>query len=367
MERKKKAGAPRPGILLIAPVGSGRSSTNAVGGNKVMADEQTKQFTERGFGVAAIDTSGGVTNLPRWRILANRLGRFLRVIRGTAWRVWRADVVFLIIRPHSANGLASFLWVISTLAGKPFVLRLTGSGLLPCYRGYGRLGRWLADRTWMRAALVYVETEALWQHFNSRGNYRWFPNTRDVEPWAADRRNTHSVKRLIFASRLEMSKGLAEAIAACQNLPEDLHLDVFGPGTSDTDFSLFDNNVRATYRGTVEPGEVPKAFIEHDLLLHPSYCRNEGYPGVILEAFQCGLPVVAADWGAVAELVQHEESGLIVEPRSATAVESAIRRLLDDPELYRQLCQGAQRRGEQFRSSNWYDDVASELHDLCRK
>ena len=112
---------------------------------------------------------------------------------------------------------------------------------------------------------------------------------------------------------------------------------------------------------------MPRVLSEHDLLVYPSYYRSEGYPGAVLEAFQCGLPVIAAKWGGVAELVEHEESGLLVEPRSAAEVESAIKRLLDDPELYRRLCEGARRRGNQFRSADWYDRMAPELRSLCRK
>ena len=56
-----------------------------------------------------------------------------------------------------------------------------------------------------------------------------------------------------------------------------------------------------------------------------------------------------------------------MEPRSAAEVESAIKRLLDEPELYRRLCEGARRRGDQFRSADWYDRVVADLHRLCRK
>ena len=120
---------------------------------------------------------------------------------------------------------------------------------------------------------------------------------------------------------------------------------VFGPGMSDTDWALFEGHPKATYRGVLAPEEVPRVLSEHDLLLFPSYYPGEGHPGVILEAFQCGLPVIAAKWRAVPELVEHEENGLLVEPRSAGEVRSAIARLLGDPDLYRRLCEGAARPG----------------------
>ena len=58
-------------------------------------------------------------------------------------------------------------------------------------------------------------------------------------------------------------------------------------------------------------------------------------------------------------------SGLLVAPRSAAALWSAIERLLNDPGLYRRLRAGAVRRGEQFRSARWYGRMASDLRGLC--
>ena len=354
-----------PGILLIAPIQkTGASDTNVVGGNKVMADEQVRELGARDFEVDVIDTSGGVTNLPAWKIRVHRLARVLRVAWGAAGKLWRSDVVFLIIAPWSALSLASFLWVVCKMTRKPFVVRITGGDMMLDYLGYGAFARWLADWTWMRSSLVYVETQYLHRGFDNRGNFRWFPNTRGME--APARTGRGRVEKLIFVARLVMDKGLAEALEACRHLPENCHLNVFGPGMSDTDFSLFEGHPRATYGGVLDPAEIPRVLSEHDLLVYPSYYRSEGYPGAILEAFQCGLPVVAR-MGGVSELVEHEESGLLVEPRSAAEVESAIKRLLDEPELYRRLCEGARRRGDHFRSADWYDRVAADLRSLCRK
>ena len=355
-----------PRLLLIAPTQqAGASATNVVGGNKVTADEQVRELGARGFEVDILDTSGDVTNLPAWQIRAHRLARFLRVVWGAARKLWRADVVFLTIAAYSALSLAAFLWVVCEIMRRPLVLRITGGDLMVEYLGYGVVARWLAERTYMRSARVYVETQDLHRRFGNRANVKWLPNTREIA--APARPGRGRVEKLIFVARLDMAKGLAEALEACRHLPEHCHLTVFGPGMSDTDFSLFEGHPRATYGGVLDPAEIPRVLREHDLLVYPSYYRSEGYPGAILEAFQCGLPVVAARWGGVAELVEHEKSGLLVAPRSAAEVASALTRLLAEPELYWQLCQGARRRGDQFRSAAWYGRVAAELRSLCRK
>ena len=351
-------------VLLIAPLGSGASATNVIGGHRLLAAESVRELRQRGFELEVLDTSGDVTNISPWRFQAVRLVRFLRAILGVATKIRRAQVAFLVIAPHSALVLASAVRVVCKVARRPLVLRLSGGDLGVVYRRYGVVARWLAERFWMRCSLVYVETQQSYRDFDHLPNFRWFPGTRNVQAPTTGRRK--EVRKLIFVGRLHMTKGLAEALDACRHLPERCHLHVFGPGMSDTDWSLFEDHPKATYGGVLEPEDMHRTLSEHDLLLFPSYYAGEGYPGVILEAFQCGLPVIAAKWLAVPELVGHEQNGLLVEPRSAHAVRSAIERLLADPDLYRRLCEGAGRRGKDFRSAKWHDRMAADLSALAK-
>ncbi len=59
----------------------------------------------------------------------------------------------------------------------------------------------------------------------------------------------------------------------------------------------------------------------------------EGVPVVLMEAMAAGIPVIATRIAGIPELVQHEESGLLVSPGDAAGFASAIRQLLEDPEL----------------------------------
>lgn len=350
-------------MLIVGPAGGGRSTTNIVGGNKLMTDECARELGRHGFDVAVVDTSGPVANLSPWVFRAVRLTRFARTACGIAKRVRRCDAVLLVVAGFSAGVAGWTAWVICRVAGRRLVVRATGADLGLCYQRYGPFARRLADRTWMQNALVYVETRQLQREFGGRPNVRWFPNTRNVQaPTTTRRRRPH---RLVFLARLLMDKGLAEVLEACRRLPEPCKLNVYGPSTTETDFSLFDDHPNATYQGVLAPHDVPRMLGKHDLLLAPSYCGREGYPGTILEAFQCGIAVVAADWGGVAELVEHEVSGLLVPPRSAEAVRAAVERLLRDPELYKRLCTGARRQGERYRSTRWFERMASDLRALC--
>jgi glycosyltransferase involved in cell wall biosynthesis len=80
-----------------------------------------------------------------------------------------------------------------------------------------------------------------------------------------------------------------------------------------------------------------------DVFALPSYA-NEGVPQAILQAMLCGLPIISTPVGSILEAVEHEHTGLIVEPQNAAALRQAIERLLADPELRRKLGSAARER-----------------------
>ena len=71
-----------------------------------------------------------------------------------------------------------------------------------------------------------------------------------------------------------------------------------------------------------------------DIVVMPS--RWEGLPLSALEALASGTPLVATDVRGLRELVNDEESALLV-PEDPHALAAALRRVLDDPDLAARL------------------------------
>ncbi|MCF8034770.1 MAG: glycosyltransferase family 4 protein [Desulfarculaceae bacterium] len=65
--------------------------------------------------------------------------------------------------------------------------------------------------------------------------------------------------------------------------------------------------------------------------------KNEGVPQAVLQQMSAQRPVVAADAGDVGQVVRDMDTGLLVEPGSASALAQGVARLLDDPELAARL------------------------------
>ena len=352
--------ATAPKVLLIGPL---PSPTEVIGGSKVSFQETVRNLQHRGFNVVVLNTTRPRANLSPARKRASDLLALMRIIRDMLPHLKNAQVAVLNMSLFGLWFVVPCLSICCRLAHVPLVLRFFGNGHR-FYR-FGPVARWLASRVILRCPLVYVETMRLQKHLDAP-NVRWLPNVRDLTPRGPQRpsrKAQHRVANMVFIGQLRMAKGVREALDASRDLPDDCRLTVFGP-CMDMDMSLFKGHPRARYGGILSPDDVADTLASHDLLLFPSYWVSEGYPGIVVEAFQMGVPVVATRWNDIPELVQDGYNGLLVEPRSASALRSAVERLRDDPHLYQQLCEGARRTGERFRSAIWYDEIVREVRSL---
>lgn len=89
--------------------------------------------------------------------------------------------------------------------------------------------------------------------------------------------------------------------------------------------------------------------------------RTETQGLVVVEAMACRTPVVAVRAGGVAEVVEHELTGLLTEP-SPEALGRALEKLLAEEDLRRMLSERARKRAEAFSAFR----VAGRLVELYR-
>ena len=77
-----------------------------------------------------------------------------------------------------------------------------------------------------------------------------------------------------------------------------------------------------------------------DIFVLPSYA-NEGVPQALVQAMLCALPVITTTVGSIQEAVQHERTGLIVEPKNSEALVCTVERLIGDAALRQRLGEAA--------------------------
>ena len=80
---------------------------------------------------------------------------------------------------------------------------------------------------------------------------------------------------------------------------------------------------------------IPELLALSNLVVQPSLAESFGY--ALLEAMCLGKPIVATACGGIPEVIGENEAGLLIPMADAQALADAIIRVLQSPELARQL------------------------------
>lgn len=142
-----------------------------------------------------------------------------------------------------------------------------------------------------------------------------------------------------IASRIVTNKGIGEAIQAFQKLSTELpeaaiQLAIYGDGPETPQFKdLAANNKNIQFLGH-QNNSIKKIFTA-DVFMLPSY--QEGFSIALLEATMLGKAIIASNVDSNPEIIAHEQTGLLVNPRSIDELKEAMKRLYTEPALKQAL------------------------------
>ncbi|WP_018124117.1 glycosyltransferase family 4 protein [Desulfovibrio oxyclinae] len=115
----------------------------------------------------------------------------------------------------------------------------------------------------------------------------------------------------------------------------------------------------ARHLGLVSHGRLRAEYLSSALLLHPA--RYDAYPNVIKEAMACGLPAVASASAGIPEMVEHGETGLVMEEPDAVSVADAVSLLLEDEERLRVMRENCLLSRERYRPETCSATIAKAM------
>lgn len=92
--------------------------------------------------------------------------------------------------------------------------------------------------------------------------------------------------------------------------------------------------------------DIPSLLSEANALVLPTITQ-EAFGRVLVEAQAVGVPVIATKVGGIVDIVEHEKTGLLVLPKDADAIASAVLRLMQEPKLVDEMILEARKRVEE--------------------
>ncbi len=151
--------------------------------------------------------------------------------------------------------------------------------------------------------------------------------------------------RLLFVGRVSKEKDLDILVQAfhklrAEKLPVQLSIVGHGPYSA----TLAKLMPEACYTGYLNGTELARAYASSDIFVFPS--TTDTFGNVIIEAQAAGLPVIVSDVGGPRELVTDGVNGLITQALDVSAFAAAIRRLVEDEPLRKEMSAAARRRVE---------------------
>jgi glycosyltransferase involved in cell wall biosynthesis len=193
-----------------------------------------------------------------------------------------------------------------------------------------------------RAACVIAQLT----HGGAAGQVRYVPNGVEESFFVPRDYTPRQTLRLLFVGSWLDRKGihyLAEAFALfCSNVP-DITLTVAGcmfPEEKIRSYFVPEVRARVHVIPLVKRPDMPALYAAHDVFVFPSLA--EGMPLTLLEAMATGMPVISSDAPGMADIVEDEFSGLLVQPADVNELAAAMERMCRSADLRRQFGQAAQ-------------------------
>ncbi len=297
--------------------------------------------------------------------LADRLGDAGIEIRGCSGLLsaFRATRGVDVVHSHEGRGVYA-AWLRNEISGTPYVITR---------RVNNPLGdSWLTRRAYTRAAFVAsvaADVARIVEGLDERVNSRVIHSSSSglpVDPEAAKSiRDRYPGKWIIgnVGALDNAQKGQEYIIEVARRMqdtyPEFQFLLVGGGDDEAMLRELAGDLPNISFEGWSD--KVGNYLAAFDLFILPS--NKEGIGGILLDAMDRALPLIASRVGGLPEIVRDGDNGLLIDPRSPDQLEQAILRLYQNPDLRRSM--GA--RGREFSRDFTADAMAARYLELYRQ
>lgn len=162
------------------------------------------------------------------------------------------------------------------------------------------------------------------------------------------------IERIFYAGRITKEKGVAELYELAKRFPE-IQFDLAGEVAQEVDNWEKPENV--SLLGIIPRKEIIERLDCSDLFVFPSY--SEGFSLSLLESMARGVPAIATDVGANADMLNNDR-GIVIPQGNIEEMEAAIL-LLEDSEKRRTISENAMKW---VRTQCVTDVVLTELKQM---
>ncbi|MCX6149938.1 MAG: glycosyltransferase [Ignavibacteriales bacterium] len=325
-------------LLLIGPRTT-RKNPEKTGGVIVLFEQLIYELKETNTEMLIIDANSANYG-SRKKALLNIIYKMIKTIP-------KVDHVSLHGTATSYIFVAPFAIILAKLFHKTLSLRKFAGNFNQFYEISSPIRKKLIEWILRSADYSFFETKYLVEYFKKwNENTYWFPNVRK-RSFLPSLPRTYN-KKFVFISHVSKGKGIDQILEASQKLDKSYTIDIYGPIMQNEYTNESFKNFNVTYKGALEHTKVIQTLNNYDVLLLPSYRAEEGYPGIIIEAYSLGIPIISTTLKPIKEICTDGIEGILVEPKNVLQMVDAIQYFNNNN--YKMFSENAYEKFEDFRS-----------------
>lgn len=329
--------------MVITIIGNKTNSNNdrIADGGRIRVSLYERLLIEEGFDVRFIDLEG-------WR------SKFFSIIKNVKTAVKKSDIILIMGGPNGARILLTLCTFFNRNKKTRIVYSILGVGtihqkikfltpeaaqsFLKGENTYNvrdeKMGKKLS-----KIDLVLAQNNVIANFYKTfykldnvevMENFRYFLDRPSFDK--AIITNKDKIY-FVYYSRINDRKGIFDILEAFKKIQESeslkskWSLEIIGDiQLNDEELVRFNSslNEKIKYKGIISNNEALTVLNKYDFLVFPTKYHGEGTPGVIIESFLAGTPVLVSRYSQATELINDGENGLIFELNNVDSLKEKI-------------------------------------------
>lgn len=292
-----------------------------------------------------------VVDTDKWKL------RIIPLFIKIAWNSIRSDKIILSINTISAYQIIKFLNYIN-LIDKLIYIVVGGNLHNQLENGS------LKIKYFKNAGKIFVQSTKMEEKMCQLGlkNVEHLTNSKYFESVYIDyNREVTLPIRSFYLGRIHPDKGIDMIFRALKEVNKEevkYTVDFFGPiekSYKESFMDKIDNSPNTEYKGIIDllnNSENYRKLSEYDLFIFPTFWHGEGFPGVVLDSFISGVPVLASDWNHNTEVIQDSVNGLIFKTKSSEDLIEKLNYIHENKNILGEMRKNAHKSAEKYKSEN---------------
>lgn len=326
-------------IVFIGPMGGGEVPTN---GASLKNYHLLNRLSELGCSLIPVDTE-------KWRRNPFVLLKLFYVV---------------LLHPHShfvvsANNTSTYrlLSLICLLPPHKDIIYWVIGGSIADWIKEGKVSR----KPYEKLRLFIVEGDSMKRTLSDCGfnNVLTLPNFKRIG-YIPSKQYVNKTVKFVFLSRIVEQKGCDIIIEATKILNKKIKdkflVDFYG--SIGDEYREFNNKIEhisnISYKGFLDLRNPDNYDIlaSYDVMLFPTFWHGEGFPGIMIDAFISGLPVIATDWHMNKDILQEAVTGLFVRPNNVEDLVDAMEKVINNRSVIEVMSKNCQKEAMKYNTES---------------